>query len=65
MVNLLSKVSLFFGHSLAKIISLYFGSQPVKFGTNDMEAIRNTYMRYKALEALKTEGIIGEISFET
>jgi hypothetical protein len=25
---------------------------PVKFGTNDMEAIRNTYMRYKALVSI-------------
>ncbi len=38
--------------------------QPVKLGTNDMEVIRNTYMRYKALEALKSEGIIQEIMFE-
>ena len=38
--------------------------QPVQFGTNDMEAIRNTYMRFKALEALRSEGIIPSISYE-
>jgi hypothetical protein len=37
---------------------------PVRFGTKDMEAIKNTYMRHKALEALRSEGIISAITYE-
>jgi len=36
----------------------------VILGTNDMEAIKSSYMRYKALEALRNEGIIQSIEFE-
>ncbi len=38
--------------------------EPVKFGTQDMDAIKHTYMRYKALQALQNEGIIRQIKFE-
>jgi hypothetical protein len=38
--------------------------EPVRFGTKDMDAIKQTYMRYKALQALQNEGIISQITFE-
>ena len=38
--------------------------EPVRLGTKDIEAIKSTYMRYKALESLRKEGIIHEITFE-
>ena len=34
----------------------------VKLGANDIEAIKTTYMRYKALQALQDEGIIATIN---
>jgi hypothetical protein len=36
--------------------------QEVKLGANDIEAIKTTYMRYKALQALQDEGIIATIN---
>ncbi len=36
--------------------------EEVKLGANDIEAIKATYMRYKALETLQKEGIIATIN---
>ena len=36
----------------------------VKLGTNDIDAIKETYMRHKALQALRDQGIIQEITYD-
>ena len=48
--------------NLGETVSVSY--EPVRFGTKDIETIKSTYMRYKALEAMRKEGIIQEISFE-
>jgi hypothetical protein len=52
----------FFWIPIGEEISVHH--EPVKFGTKDMDAIKETYMRYKALQALQSEGIITQITFE-